>query len=186
MTRQRGRPAVFFDRDGIVNVSPGPGYVERLEAFHLQPSFIEALRVVTRKGFPALIITNQRGVGKGIMTQAELDRIHAHLRERLAMEGLGLLDIYVCTELDRTHPRRKPNPTMLLEAAATHGLDLGRSWMVGDAESDVEAGRRAGCRTVKVGTASKSGLPSKADFQVKGMEQLPALLERVLDTASGA
>ncbi|MBP7276497.1 MAG: hypothetical protein KBA51_09875, partial [Kiritimatiellae bacterium] len=82
------RPALFFDRDGIVNRSPGPGYVLRTEEFHLQPEFVEALRVARRKGWPAVIVTNQRGVGKGLMTAAALEAIHAQLRRALAREGL--------------------------------------------------------------------------------------------------
>lgn len=175
------RPCIFFDRDGIVNRSPGPGYVERVEDFHLLPDFVRALRLVLKLGYEAVIITNQRGVGKGQMSQATLDAIHAHLRDLLRAEGLALRDIYFCTEVDRAHPRLKPQPGMLLEAARDHRLDLSRSWMIGDNEKDVVAGQRAGCRTLLVREGDE---PTVADFRVADMAEVPAFFERHLASQS--
>ncbi len=172
-----GKPCVFYDRDGIVNVSPGPGYVERVEDFHLIPAFIEALRLTRARGYEAVIVTNQRGVGRGLMTQATLDDIHSSLETALEREGLAMLDILYCTADDDRDPRRKPNPGMLLEAAERHGLDLGRSWMIGDNEKDVLAGKGAGCRTVLVGASNR---PSAADHRVSDMAQLVEFLEKTL------
>lgn len=166
-------PCVFFDRDGIINVSPGPGYVERVEDFHLMPEFVDALRVVAEKGYAAVVITNQRGVGRGIMTQETLDAIHDHLVKALAKEGLVLRDIYVCVANDNAHPNRKPNPGMILEAARDHHIDLARSWMVGDSETDVQAGHRAGCRAVLVKDSEK---PSEADVRLKHIRELAGWL----------
>jgi histidinol-phosphate phosphatase family protein len=180
-TGPRGRPCVFFDRDGIANRDPGPGYVERWEDFHLLPAFVEALRVARARGYEAVVVTNQRGVGRGILSQAELDRIHRHFEAALATEGQRLTDLRVCTATDDADPRRKPNPGMLLEAAAAHGLDLARSWMVGDSERDVEAGRRAGCgATVRVAPA---GTATAADHLVPDVAALPALLRARLPPA---
>ncbi len=171
------KPCVFFDRDGIVNRSPGPGYVERVEDFHLLPDFVTALRLVLQRGYESVIITNQRGVGKGQMSQATLDAIHQHLRDLLAAEGLSLRAIYFCTEVDRDHPRLKPQPGMLLEAAQDHHLDLSRSWMVGDNEKDVVAGQRAGCRTLLVRPGDE---PTVAEHRVASMAEVPAFLARQL------
>lgn len=172
-----GKPCVFFDRDGIVNVSPGPGYVERLSDFHIMPAFIDALRVATERGYAAVIVTNQRGVGLGLMTQETLDEIHAALTAALDREGLRVLDIISCTADDNAHPNRKPNPGMLLEAAERHDLELKRSWMVGDNEKDVLAGRSAGCRTVLV---DASGAATVADYRVADMPELVRFLEKSL------
>jgi len=172
------RPCVFFDRDGIVNRSPGPGYVERVEDFHLLPEFIQALRVVQQRQYEAVIITNQRGVGRGKMSQATLDAIHQRLLDHVAHAGLSLRDIYFCTEVDRDHPRLKPQPGMLLEAARDHGLDLARSWMIGDNEKDVIAGQRAGCRTLLVRAGAEETV---ADYRVTSMSEVPGFLERRLD-----
>ncbi|MBP7829637.1 MAG: HAD-IIIA family hydrolase [Kiritimatiellae bacterium] len=171
-----GRPCVFFDRDGIVNRSPGPGYVERVEDFYLLPEFVEALRVVRARGYEAVIVTNQRGVALGRMTAETVQAMHDELARRLRAEGLDLLDIRVCTANDNSHPDRKPNPGMILTAARRHGLDLSRSWMVGDHERDMEAGRRAGCRTVLVGGEGEPQ-PASTDFRIRDMADLPAFLE---------
>lgn len=178
MTVHPSKPCVFFDRDGIVNRCPGRGkYVERLDDFHLQPQFFEALRVVNRKGYEAVVVTNQRGVARGRMTLETVEAIHAHLRQMVVREGLCLLDILYCPHGDDSHPHRKPNPGMILEAAARHGLDLKRSWMVGDSESDVLAGSRAGCKTILV---SESRHDTIADFNLPGMEALALFLEQNL------
>ena len=170
-------PCVFFDRDGIVNVSPGPGYVERVEDFHLEPHFFDALRVVCDLGYEAVIVTNQRGVGVGLMTEETLHAIHAVLEEAVAREGLRIKDILYCTADDNTHPNRKPNPGMLIEAAERHELDLSRSWMIGDNEKDVLAGKRAGCRTILVNDGDAS---TNADHRVPTMAELAACLRSVL------
>ncbi len=174
------RPCVFFDRDGIVNESPGPGYVERVADFKLVPAFFDALRVVRDRGYAAVIVTNQRGVGRGLMSRATLDAIHAVLRAACAERGCPLLAIYDCTANDNTDPRRKPNPGMLLQAAREHDLDLSRSWMIGDNEKDVQAGQRAGCRTILVHLQPSV---TSADHVLPAMEKLPPLLEKVLANA---
>ena len=173
--------AVFFDRDGIVNASPGPGYVERVEDFHLLPGFGAALRLVRARGYGAFIVTNQRGVGKGLMTHAALDAIHDHLRAALAQEGLALDDILVATSVDRADPRLKPNPGMLLEAARDHGCDLARSWMIGDRERDVETGIRAGCHTILVAPA---GAATQAEVRADDLTALVRWLDQNLPPAS--
>jgi D-glycero-D-manno-heptose 1,7-bisphosphate phosphatase len=175
------RPALFFDRDGVINASPGPGYVLRVEDFHILPAFIEALRIAARRGWPAVVVTNQRGVGLGLMTQAELDRIHTVLTETLAREGFSLLAMYAATAVDRSDPMRKPQPGMLHAAAQAHQLDLRASWMIGDSERDVEAGLAAGCHTVLIGDASE---PSRAEIRLPDMDALPRFLEQTLPDLS--
>lgn len=172
------KPCVFFDRDGIVNRAPvKTRYVERWADFHLLPEFIEVLRVVREKGFEAVVVTNQKGVGTGQMKMAALVDIHENLQRQLKQEGLSLLDILVSTDTDDRAPRRKPNPGMLLEAAEKHELDMKRSWMVGDNVKDVEAGRRAGCRTVFVGSSNGS---TGADYEIASISSLAELLREHL------
>jgi D-glycero-D-manno-heptose 1,7-bisphosphate phosphatase len=166
------KPCVFFDRDGIVNRAPESRYVERLEDFYLHAEFVEALKIVRGKGWEAVIITNQKGVSTGKMSMEAVN--HDHLQAELRKKGVELTDILVCTDPNDDSPRRKPNPGMLLEAAEKHGLDLAKSWMVGDQEKDVEAGRRAGCRTVFVGAGNPH---TRADFRVETLAGLAAFLE---------
>jgi D-glycero-D-manno-heptose 1,7-bisphosphate phosphatase len=170
------RCCVFFDRDGIVNRSPGPGYVLDWDAFAFEPAFPRILRAVLDKGYVAVVVTNQRGVALGLMSAETLETIHARMRRALREEhGLDLLDVLACTHEKDGCDCRKPAPGMLLAAARRHHLDLAQSWMIGDHARDVEAGRRAGCRTVRVGGADAAG----ADVHVARLEDLPAVIEAV-------
>jgi histidinol-phosphate phosphatase family protein len=136
------RAAVFFDRDGTVNESPGPGYLLRWEDFRFRVGVREALAAVKRRGFLTILVTNQQGVGKGLMQPADLEVIHARMQAELG--PLAFDDIYVCPHLEGTCDCRKPAPGMLLAAAARHDLDLACCWNIGDKEHDLEMGRRAG------------------------------------------
>lgn len=170
---------VFFDRDGIVNESPGAGYVERWEDFHLLPEFVTVLRTVTRLGYGAAIITNQRGVALGCMTAETVDDIHRRLRRILEEQyGLTLLDIQYCPHDRDVCDCRKPKPGMILEVARRHQIDLSQSWMIGDSPGDAEAGRAAGCRTILVGDKAKPGL---ADIIIENMAILQARIADILD-----
>lgn len=172
------RPCVFFDRDGIVNQSPGPGYVNHLDDFHLLPGFIDCLRVAASKGIPSIIVTNQRGISRGITPPEQLDAMHRHLREELAKEKLSLLDLLICTADDNTHPDRKPNPGMLRTAAARHHLDLSRSWMIGDRETDVQTGHNAGVATTVL--VDDGDTPTTATWRVPDMAACAGLLDKHL------
>ena len=172
------RKCIFFDRDGIVNQSPGHGYVERWSDFYLLPAFVESLRIVGEHGYEAIIITNQRGVARGIMSIDTVEEIHTNLRTTLKDEhDLELLDIYCCPHNNNECDCRKPKPGMLLQAAVVHGIDLSASWMIGDSATDIEAGRAAGCRTIYVGDKE---IPDKEEFRVGDMSELPDLLKDIL------
>ncbi len=175
-----GRKCVFFDRDGIVNQPPGPGWVERWADFEWMPGFVEALRVVRAQGYEAVIATNQSGISRGVMPAAAVIEIHANLRETLRKRhDLDLLDILYCPHQDHHQCAcRKPKPGLLQEAARRHGLDLSRSWMIGDRPGDVEAGRRAGCRTILVASAAMRG--AGEDCRVENMLALAVVLKHLL------
>jgi len=136
-------PAFIFDRDGTVNASPGPGYVLRWEAFHLLPGVRDMLAAVKSRGWKSILVTSQQGVGKGLMTAADLADIHQRMQHLLGPTA-SFDDIYACTGLDGQDPRRKPSPSMILEAARDHNLNLAASWNIGDKEHDLEMGRAAG------------------------------------------
>lgn len=154
------RPAFFFDRDGVVNVSPGDGYVLRWEDFHFNEGVIEALAWLRKRGFVLVLVTNQQGVGKGLMTQATLDDIHARMQAALAKHDAQFDAIYACTCL-KSEPNcrcHKPSPEMALRAAREHDLDLARSWLIGDHDRDIQMAANAGVpNTIRVmGHASAS------------------------------
>ena len=144
--------AVFLDRDGVINQkAPGGKYVTRWEDFHLLPGVIEGIAQLNRAGLRVIVVTNQRCVAKGLLTEAELEKLHRQMCEHLAPAGATIDAIYYCPhELEPACDCRKPAAGMLLEAARTHGLDLAASWMIGDSDSDIQAGKNAGCRTARL------------------------------------
>jgi len=141
------RPAVFFDRDGTlmeeVHYCADPALVR------IFPGIPESLRCLKQAGFAVFVVTNQSGIGRGLMTEAQYQAVSA---EFLRQAGPASVDAsYYCPDApDVASPCRKPNPGMVLAAAAVHHIDLTASYFVGDKDIDVECGRRAGTRTVLV------------------------------------
>jgi D-glycero-D-manno-heptose 1,7-bisphosphate phosphatase len=160
---------VFFDRDGIVNRSPGPGWVERWEDFHLLPEFAAVARSVMALGYEVAIITNQRGVALGVLSEETLSEMHRRLNDVLISQGVSLLGIYICPHERDSCACRKPLPGLFLRAAEEHDIDLSASWMIGDKETDVVAGRNATCRAILVNSDTEG---SQADHCVADMSEL--------------
>lgn len=148
--------AVFLDRDGTL--VHARHYPSRPDHLVLYEGIADALRSLQSAGFRLVVVTNQSGIARGYFTEHDLDAMHTHLRRQLATAGVRLDGIYHCPHhVNGTIARlavdcdcRKPQPGMLRRAAADLRLDLDRSWLVGDILDDVEAGRRAGCRTILV------------------------------------
>lgn len=161
--------AVFFDRDGtLIN---DPGYLNHPDQVQLLEGAAEALRELHGLGYKTVVVSNQSGVARGIVTEEMLEKIHERLRELLAAKGATLDKVYYCPyhpdgvleQYRKDSDWRKPKPGMLLAAAREMEIDLAKSWMIGDAERDIEAGRSAGCRTILVSTArSEYGYPEKS------------------------
>ena len=141
------RPAVFLDRDGTLNRAAGPGaYVCAAGELELLGGVAAAVEHLRRAGYLCLVVSNQRGVALGRMSEGDLGAVDARLRELVRLDGA-----YYCTHgLDEACDCRKPEPGLILRAARELDVDLSSSWMVGDSATDVEAGRRAGCRTLRV------------------------------------
>jgi D-glycero-D-manno-heptose 1,7-bisphosphate phosphatase len=144
--------AAFLDRDGVINrKAPHGGYITRWEDMQFLPGVAEAIGLLNRAGFLVIVITNQRCVAKGLITPAELETMHETMRAELARAGSTVDGVYYCPhELEPPCTCRKPRPGLLLEAARVHDLDLAGSWMIGDSDIDVEAGRSAGCNTARL------------------------------------
>lgn len=138
--------ALFLDRDGTLIVDVG--YPRDPELVEPIPGAIEALREL-QETWQLVIISNQSGVARGLITEAQMNAVHARVVELFATGGVRFTGAYYCPHaVDAGCRCRKPAPGMLLDAAAEHGLDLASSAMVGDRESDLDAGRNAGVRTV--------------------------------------
>jgi len=146
------KKAAFLDRDGVINrKAPEGQYVTRWEDMEFLPGSFEAVRLLNAAGFLVVVITNQRCVAKGLITPQELEALHARMRLEFQAAGATIDAVYYCPH-DYQPPCdcRKPQPGMLLDAAREHNIQLNSSWMIGDSEHDVQAGRTAGCNTALV------------------------------------
>jgi len=182
--RRALRPAVFLDRDGTINHDPG--YLSQPDQMTLLPGVGAALTDLKRAGYLLVVVSNQSGVGRGLIDEKNMARIHKRLAELLLPFGAKLDHYELCFHLpDAKCACRKPQPKLLLDAATKYGIDLTRSWMIGDKVSDVECGHRAGLRGSALvrtgeGTASERVLaPGRATFIEK---DLAAAVQRILKT----
>lgn len=142
--------ALFLDRDGTL--IKDTGYLRDPNDVELLPGVVEVLREARARGYELIVISNQSGIARGLITEAELEAVEKRFEELLAKEGVTLDLVLFCKHgPDEGCPCRKPKPGLLHDAARLRGIDLASSIMVGDKESDVEAGRAAGCRTVLIG-----------------------------------
>lgn len=147
---QRPRPALFLDRDGVINEDVG--YLHHTEEVRLVPGAAEAVMAANRLGIPVAVVTNQGGIGLGHYGWPEFAAVQDRLLDLLAAKGAHLDGVFASPYHPRAagpygdadHPSRKPNPGMLLAAAEWLAIDLGRSWIVGDHAGDLEAAKRAG------------------------------------------
>ncbi|MCJ7588199.1 MAG: HAD family hydrolase [Candidatus Aminicenantes bacterium] len=150
------KKAVFLDRDGTLNVDVG--YIRDYGRVRLYPRGIEAVRRINRAGLLALVVTNQSGIGRGLLTEQDLWTIHAKMSETLAKRKARIDGWYYCphyeeSALDAFRKNcscRKPGPGMALQAARDFGLDLGASYLIGDKVEDIEFGRAIGATPVLV------------------------------------
>jgi D-glycero-D-manno-heptose 1,7-bisphosphate phosphatase len=144
--------AVFLDRDGVINKKPPKGdYVTCWEDFKFLPRVDEAIAQLNRAGFYVIVVTNQRCIAKGLMTVAQLETIHQRMSKSLAERGARIDAIYYCPhEMKPICRCRKPAPGMFVDAARDYGIELPASWMIGDSDIDIEAGKNAGCKTARL------------------------------------
>lgn len=158
------KPAVFLDRDGTLNEEVD--YLSDPDQLVIIPGAAAAVARLNARGIPVVVVTNQSGIGRGKYGWQDFAAVMSRMSTLLALENARIDAIYAAPHHEQgqgeyavaDHPDRKPNPGMLLRAAEEYGLDLPRSWMVGDKEVDLEAGRRAGCRVVLVRTGYGAGV----------------------------
>jgi len=137
------KKAVFLDRDGTLIKEKF--FIKNPKEVELEKHTIEALSLLKEKGFLFVVISNQSGISRGILSMKEVERVNHQIQKLLAKEDIEILDFMICPHLpEHNCPCRKPNPGMILNAAEKHKIELSRSYMIGDKCIDVEAGKRAG------------------------------------------
>ena len=170
-------PAVFLDRDDTV--IEDPGFIDHPDQVRLKPGAAGAIRRLRKAGYAVVVASNQSGIARGLITEEQLAAVHRRLRDLLQQEGADLDAIYSCPYLAgpdavveayrKDSDLRKPKPGMLFKAARELGLDLPRSWMIGDRPTDIEAGRRAGCRTILIAGSAQGGDNEVAGFEFRAL-----------------
>ncbi|MGZ5246073.1 MAG: D-glycero-alpha-D-manno-heptose-1,7-bisphosphate 7-phosphatase [Flavitalea sp.] len=144
---------LFLDRDGVINEEKHLSYIFHYDEFRFMPGVKEAITQLSMVFGKIIVVTNQRGIGKGLMTDDDLTVIHNRMLEEIALAGGKIDAIYYCSSMDNNHEDRKPNPGMALRAQKEIGnIDLKKSIVVGNNLSDMEFGKNAGMFTVHVRT----------------------------------
>ena len=168
---QQGDWTLFLDRDGVINRRIVDDYVKRWEDFEFLPGVLESFPIFAKYFKHIFIVTNQQGVGKGLMTNEAVTEVHRKMKAKIESMGCSIDAIYYCPSLAAENsPRRKPNPGMALQAKQEFpDIDLSKSIMVGDSPSDIEFGINAGMRTIFIGDRAlkfptDARFPSLAEF----------------------
>ena len=181
-----GTPAVFLDKDGtLVNDVP---YNVEPAAIALAPGSAEGARLLHEAGYPLIVVSNQSGVARGFFAETALRRVEQRLRELLDEAGASLAGFYYCPHYPDAPESayavrcgcRKPEPGLMLRAAEDRDLDLARSWAIGDILNDVEAGHRAGARTILIDNGNETEwllTPNRTpDYRVLNMAQAARII----------
>lgn len=180
----RLQPAVFLDRDGVIN-QDSDYFVKSWEEFHILPGALEALRLLHEAGCEVYIATNQAGVARGLYSRRTLLDMHLRLRLVVAQAGGRIHGLAYCPHGPEDGCAcRKPRPGLLQKLAAKYGLNPRRSVMVGDSDKDLEAGHAVGCRTIFLHTrppdravAHLQRCPVKPDYEARNLlEAVPIIL----------
>jgi len=154
------RRFVFLDRDGVVNVERGE-YTTTVEQWEWAEGSLEGIRRLTAAGFEICVITNQACIAKGIQTEAGLTELHEYMLDAVRRSGGDILRIYHCPHTTGDGCScRKPLPGMLLKAAADFNIPLSKTFIIGDSLRDMEAGRRAGTRTILIDSGPGADSPA--------------------------
>jgi D-glycero-D-manno-heptose 1,7-bisphosphate phosphatase len=180
------KPALFLDRDGVINVDRE--YVHRVEDFEFLPGIFELCRAFQDAGFLLVVITNQAGIGRGYYSEADFARLTRWMCRRFENEDIRIARVYHCPyhpefgvgEYRRDSLDRKPAPGMILRARDDLGIDLARSVLLGDKETDIIAGRAAGVGTniLLVLQPSSASHASGADLVVRSLQSIAPLILR--------
>lgn len=170
--------SLFLDRDGVINKRPFNDYVKRIEDFEFLPGVFEALEIFKQFFTPIVVVTNQQGVGKGLMTHARLDEIHQWMLLEVR-KNKGRIDaVFFCTDLAaESNNCRKPATYMAQQAQqAFSEIDFEKSIMLGDTETDIQFGKNAGMKTILIGDEKCSLVP---DMQFNSLLDFALFIQKI-------
>lgn len=161
--------AVFLDRDGTININE-PEYVHKIEDFKFVPGAVSALKKLSKTDYKIIIVTNQSGIARGYYNEKDLKKLHTWLLKELKQKGVRIDKIYYCPHGPNDNCFcRKPKPGMLLRAGEDFGLNLSKSWFIGDGEVDIIAGREANIKTIKIGKKMSANLKLEPNHYAKNI-----------------
>ena len=174
--------AVFLDRDGTI--MRDRGYLKDPNGIELMPGAVETLKALCREGWKLIIVSNQSGVGRGLMTLEEMNAVHAKFIRILRSHGIEITASYLCPHAPEDEcDCRKPATGSLEKAVREHSVDMGQSWVVGDRESDILCGRTAECSTIWYRTPEFQVASELPDFVADGWAEV---YEKITDTSREA
>jgi D-glycero-D-manno-heptose 1,7-bisphosphate phosphatase len=180
--------AVFLDRDGVINrKAPDGDYIRNWQQIEFIPGAIEAIARLSSSGVILFVVTNQRGIARRMVTLSDVNEIHRLMQETISNAGGRVAQIYYCPhDYSDNCDCRKPKPGMLIRAATEHGVSLESSWMVGDSESDVQAGKSVGCKTLRVVDAEPIASTVEPDAYVRDLSSAVGLILDDSNSSPGA
>lgn len=175
--------AIFFDRDGVINKDQG--HTHKIGDFTFYKDVFQSIKLLTRE-YKIIIITNQAGIAKGYYTEKEYKILTKHMLKELRNQRIKIADVFHCPhhpngtvkELKKRCECRKPEIGMINAAKQAHKLDLANSWLIGDKETDIEAGKKAKCKTILLNRSTKSSKKTKADYQVRTLKQATIIINK--------
>ena len=178
MNSKATNKAIFLDRDGVINVDKQ--YVSKIEDFEFTEGIFDLLRYFQELGYLLIVITNQSGIGRGYYTLEDFQTLTEWKLSRLSDEGIMIHEVYYCPHSPESQCScRKPSPEMLLRAKEKYDIDMKSSWMIGDKQSDIEAGKKAGVgKTVFVASSKDVTESFDADFLIHDVRELKRLIGR--------
>lgn len=177
-----GKPqkTIFLDRDGVINkCAASHCYIYKWEDFDFLPGAVEGIRMLNEAGYLILLISNQRGIARGLFTRNGIDKLHRKMCACLAEAGAHIDGIYICPHDNGKCDCRKPGIGLFRQAEKEWMINKGESWMIGDSESDIKAGISYGVKTVLIGSETErygqdltfDSLRQAGGYLIKGQEQ---------------
>ncbi|AMA73048.1 MULTISPECIES: D-glycero-alpha-D-manno-heptose-1,7-bisphosphate 7-phosphatase [Aneurinibacillus] len=167
--------AFFLDRDGVINENPHP--INHVGQFVFIPGALEAIRTLHERGYKVFVVTNQGGVGLGYMKREALAEIHNYMEEKIKEAGGMLAEILACTHKPQEGCTcRKPEPGMIFDLIKRYNIEPSKSYMVGDFYTDIQAGHRAGLKTVYIGKENLKGKEPQPDYVFGSLAEAVASL----------